>query len=56
MSAFPQVVMTQMGIKDTDFQDFSEKPYFNILLEDKAGFDPNKDWELILEYLTLKHS
>jgi len=26
---------------------FEEKFYFNILIEDKAGFEPDTDWELI---------
>lgn len=29
---------------------FDKKPYFSILLDDKAGFDPDVDWETILEY------
>jgi len=31
--------------------DFNNKLYFNFLLDDKAGFDPQKDWEEI--YFTL---
>lgn len=30
--------------KNTDYADFSKKPYFNILLDDKAGFNPHTDW------------
>lgn len=26
------------------YADFSKKPYFNILIDDKAGFEPEKDW------------
>ena len=33
---------------------YEKKPYFNVLFEDKAGFDPHEDWlkvkEVILEY------
>ena len=29
---------------------FSKKPYFQLLLEDKAGFDPNEDWEIINKF------
>jgi hypothetical protein len=25
------------------------KPYFNVLFEDKAGFDPHTDWKLVKE-------
>lgn len=33
--------------KDTEYADFSRKPYFNILIDDKAGFDPHTDWQNI---------
>ncbi len=33
---------------------YTKKPYFNVLLEDKAGFNPLKDWKLIQNYLKLK--
>lgn len=33
--------------KNTVYADFSFKPYFNILLDDKAGFDPKIDWQII---------
>jgi hypothetical protein len=30
--------------KDTEYASFVKKPYFSIVLDDKAGFDPNHDW------------
>lgn len=30
--------------RDTKTACFSQKPYFNILIDDKAGFEPEKDW------------
>ena len=30
---------------------YDDKFYFNVLLEDKAGFDPFKDWSKILDLL-----
>lgn len=30
--------------KDTKTGDFSKKFYFNILLDDRAGFQPETDW------------
>jgi DNA modification methylase len=30
---------------------YDRKFYFNVLFEDKAGFDPEVDWEEIFEYL-----
>ena len=34
-----------------DFGYYKEKFYFNVLFEDKAGFDPKTDWEYIYNYL-----
>lgn len=34
-----------------DYADFSKKFYYNILLDDKAGFVPETDWELIKQEL-----
>lgn len=31
---------------------YDKKPYYNVLFEDKAGFDPDEDWKPILEYFT----
>ena len=38
--------------KNTKYADFTEKPYFNVLLDDKAGFDPSVDWEELVLYFT----
>jgi len=35
-----------------DWGDYSQKLYCNVLLDDKAGFDPDKEWQEILDYLT----
>lgn len=37
-------------VENTTTGDFSNKFYFSILLDDKAGFDPEKDWETIINY------
>lgn len=29
---------------------FTNKFYFNVMIEDKAGFDPDVDWKDILDY------
>lgn len=36
---------------NTTFGCFEKKFYFNILLEDKAGFDADTDWDIITEAL-----
>lgn len=38
--------------KLTDLCDFTSKFYFDILLDDKAGFEGESDWKLIYDYLT----
>ncbi len=30
---------------------YHDKFYFNVMLEDKAGFEPETDWKEILEYM-----
>lgn len=35
---------------DTKYADFSQKFYFSVLLDDKAGFDPDTDWKAIMEW------
>jgi hypothetical protein len=35
---------------NTTIADFSKKPYFSVLLDDKAGFNPD-DWKTILDFL-----
>jgi len=37
--------------EETEYGDFTEKPYYNVLIEDKSGFEPDKDWEVLLNYL-----
>lgn len=36
----------------TEICDFSQKFYFDILLDDKAGFEAGSDWEEIYNYLS----
>lgn len=38
-------------IENTDVAAFDRKFYFNVLLDDKAGFDPNEDWREIMTAL-----
>lgn len=37
--------------KDTPYACFDTKPYFNVLLDDKAGFEPS-DWLELKNYFT----
>ena len=36
----------------TELADFETKPYMNVLLDDKAGFEGETDWKLIKDELT----
>jgi len=29
---------------------YNDKPYFNVFLEDKAGFDPDRNWKFLYDY------
>lgn len=46
-------------VENTDFGDFSSKFYYNILLDDKAGFKPDDDWgdviEFVVNYITKEY-
>ena len=37
------------------YGNYDKKPYMNVLFEDKAGFDPENDWELVYDLLTKKY-
>lgn len=37
--------------ENTETGCFDKKFYFSMLLDDKAGFDPDEDWDLIIEFL-----
>ena len=37
--------------KDTSYGTYQKKLYFNVILEDKGGFEPEKDWKVIYDYL-----
>jgi hypothetical protein len=39
----------------TDYADFDTKLYFSVGLDDKFGFDPEKDWEALYNYIFLAH-
>lgn len=40
-------------VENTTYGYYEDKPYFNVLFEDKAGFDPENDWYHIAEYFDL---
>jgi len=40
-------------VENTAYGDFSIKPYFNVLMDDKAGFDPENDWLVLVDYFKL---
>lgn len=41
-------------VENTKFGDFRQKFYYNLLLDDKAGFQPEMDWGYIIEF-ALEH-
>ena len=40
------------GIENTEIACFDEKPYFNVGIDNAFGFDPEKDWDDIYNYLS----
>lgn len=38
---------------NTDYADFSKKPYFSVVLDDKAGFEPS-DWRKLADWIAIK--
>lgn len=38
-------------VLNNEVSNFDKKLYCNVLLDDKAGFDPEEDWKLIYNYL-----
>jgi len=43
----------EVETKDGNYGHFDSKFYFNVLLEDKAGFDPMSDWEEVMNNVHL---
>lgn len=35
-------------VPNTEYGDFRDKFFFDILLDDKAGFDPETDWDIVI--------
>jgi hypothetical protein len=42
-------------VENTTYGDYTKKFYFNVCLEDKAGFEPEVDWETIYDYMYKLH-
>lgn len=42
-------------VRSADYGYFDIKPYFNVLFDDKAGFDPHSDWISIKQFLEFKY-
>ena len=41
--------------KSSEYGDFSKKPYFNVLIDDNAGFDAEKDWGDLYQYMLYEY-
>ena len=46
-------VNRNLSVDDTKYGFYKEKPYFNVLFEDKAGFDAENDWIFLKEYFKI---
>jgi hypothetical protein len=45
----PQYFNENTAVENTATGNFSSKFYFSVLLDDKAGFNPETDWVLVKE-------
>lgn len=45
---FFKYVNSNPEVPNTEYADFSDKFYFNILLDDKAGFEAETDWQFVM--------
>lgn len=45
----------EIGPDDPSSMDFTMKPYFNVGIDDKFGFEPETDWKEIYDYLLTKN-
>lgn len=45
---------TDVKTEEGGYGYYEDKPYFNVLFEDKAGFDAENDWEYVKELLIEK--
>lgn len=48
-----QYVNKNPEAKSTGYGCFKDKFYFSVLLDDKAGFDKEKDWKLIKKFFKI---
>lgn len=40
----------EISISNGCYGFYDKKPYFNVLMDDKAGFNPEKDWKYLYKY------
>lgn len=45
------MVNSNTETQNTDLSCFDEKTYFNVGIDDKFGFEPETDWEILYNYL-----
>lgn len=46
-----QYINVNPEVEQTSFQDFRQKLYFNVGIDDRFGFEPHKDWRHLWHYL-----
>ena len=43
-------------VSSSSYGCFDKKPYINVLMDDKSGFDPNEDWFILRRHFVAKYS
>ena len=52
---FFKFINENKDIKSNKLSNFEKKIYFNVLLDDKSGFEGNKDWAIVKKELEKKY-
>jgi hydroxymethylpyrimidine pyrophosphatase-like HAD family hydrolase len=45
----------EVATQNNGYGCYDKKPYFNVLFEDKAGFDADTEWKEVLEFMKSKY-
>lgn len=48
-----EMINKNIEVENTTYGYYQDKPYFNLLLDDKAGFEAEEDWKILYRYYKL---
>jgi hypothetical protein len=53
MCVYIDFINENPDVPNTEFGDFESKFYYNVLLDDKSGFEPESDWGELKQWLLI---